>query len=232
MTDTQNEDIWKHFFDRPRRNYNPYMEKLNDFPQYIMYNKSVMDSHKGKWDEYFGNNNPIYLEIGSGSGNFANGMCEKHPERNHMALEIRFKRLFTSARKANKIDLKNVLFIKRRGEEILDFIGEEEIEGMYINFPDPWDGKESNRVLQPSLFKMLDVILKKDGHLFFKTDHDGYYSDVLEFVDGIEGYKVVYHTTDLHNSPLIDENVQTEFESLFLYKHNKNINYIEIKKTK
>ncbi|WP_319370283.1 tRNA (guanosine(46)-N7)-methyltransferase TrmB [uncultured Ilyobacter sp.] len=232
MSNVEVGDIWKHFFDRPRRNYNPYMVKLNDYPKYIMYDKNIMDLYRGRWNEYFGNKNPIYLEIGSGSGNFANCMCEKHPERNHMALEIRFKRLVLSAKKSESLGLENILFIKRRGEEIVNFIGEEEIEGMYINFPDPWDGKEKNRILQPSLFKLLDVILKKGGTLFFKTDHDGYYSDVLEFMEKMDGYKVSYHTSDLHNSPLVEENIQTEFESLFIYKHNKNINYIEIKKTK
>ncbi len=75
MSNTQVGDIWKHFFNRPRKNYNPYMVQLNDYPKYIMYDKTVMDSYRGRWHEYFGNKNPIYLEIGSGSGNFANGMC-------------------------------------------------------------------------------------------------------------------------------------------------------------
>jgi tRNA (guanine-N7-)-methyltransferase len=147
-----------------------------------------------------------------------------------MALEIRFKRLVLSARRSEKMGLDNLLFIKRRGEEITNFIGQEEMAGLYINFPDPWEGKEKNRILQPKLFKLLDEILAKDGRLFFKTDHDAYYADVLEFMPEVEGYEVVYHTADLHNSPLAEENIMTEFESLFTYKHQKNINYIEIRK--
>jgi len=223
-------DMWKHFFNYERRHYNPYMVKLAEHPNHIMYDKEVMDSYKGKWNEFFKNENPIYLEIGSGSGMFANDMCVRYPERNHMALEIRFKRLVLSARRSEKLGLDNLLFIKRRGEEITNFIGEEEMAGLYINFPDPWEGKEKNRILQPKLFALLDQILAKDGRLFFKTDHDKYYADVLEFMPEVEGYEVVYHTADLHNSPLAEENIMTEFESLFTYKHQKNINYIEIKK--
>jgi len=226
------ENLWKHFFDRPKSNYNPYMEKLLDYPTHIMYDKEVMDSYKGKWNTWFKNDNPVYLEIGSGSGGFANEMCVRHPERNHIALELRFKRLVLSAKRADKLGLENLLFIRRRGEEITSFIGDNEIEGMYINFPDPWEGREKNRILQPKLFKLLDKILKTNGKLFFKTDHDLYYSDVLEFMKELEGYEVVYHTDDLHASPLAEANIETEFEKLFLYKHQKNINYIEIEKIK
>ncbi len=222
-------DMWKHFFKHEKKNYNPYMIKLSDYPDYIIYDKVVMDSYRGRWKEFFGNENPIYLEIGSGSGSFANNMCVKYPGRNHLALEIRFKRLVLSARQTEKLGLENLLFVKRRGEEITNFVGVEEVEGVYINFPDPWEGREKNRILQPKLFELLDKILVKGGRLFFKTDHDNYYEDVLKFMPEIKNYEVVYHTNDLHKSPLAEENIMTEFESLFIHKHQKNINYIEIK---
>jgi len=138
MSNIKNEnnvgDMWKHFFSYERRHYNPYMVKLAEHPNHIMYDKEVMDSYKGRWNEFFKNENPIYLEIGSGSGSFANQLCERHPDRNHMALEIRFKRLVLSARRSEKMGLDNLLFIKRRGEEITNFIGQEEMAGLYINF--------------------------------------------------------------------------------------------------
>ena len=80
------------------------------------------------------------------------------------------------------------------------------------------------------LFDKLDVILKENGKLFFKTDHQQYYEDVLELVNGLDKYEVVYHTDDLHNSEKASENIRTEFEQMFLSKHNMNIKYIEILK--
>ncbi len=191
-----------------------------------------MDSYKGKWNEFFKNDNPIYLEIGSGSGNFAQGMVARYPDRNHMALELRFKRLVLSARKVKRDKAQNALFLRRRGEEVLDFVAENEVDGIFVNFPDPWEENEKNRVVQESFFKILDVILKKGGIFYFKTDHDKYYQDILDLVDQLEGYEVIYCTNDLHNSEKAEQNIKTEFEQLFLCKHNKNINYIEIEKTK
>ena len=46
--------------------------------------------------------------------------------------------------------------------------------------------------------------MKKDGMLYFKTDHDMYYSDVLELVKTLANYKIIYHTSDLHNSEKAD----------------------------
>ncbi|NME36078.1 MULTISPECIES: tRNA (guanosine(46)-N7)-methyltransferase TrmB [Fusobacterium] len=232
MKEIKEKEYWEHFFEKPKKHYNPYMERLKEFPEYIMYDSDLMDSYKNRWNEFFGNNNPIYIEIGSGSGNFAIGMCQKYPERNHMAMELRFKRLHSSARKSKNFNLKNVVFLRRFGEQILDFIGEGEIQGMYINFPDPWEGNEKNRIIQKPLFETLDKVLKVGGKLFFKTDHDQYYLDVLELSKELENYKVVYHTNDLHKSEKAIDNVLTEFEQLFLNKFNKNINYIEIEKIK
>ena len=111
-----------------------------------------------------------------------------------------------------------------------EFIGENEISGMYINFPDPWEGNERNRIIQLPLFETLDKVLKVGGKLFFKTDHDAYYEDVLELSKELKNYKVVYNTCDLHNSEKSENNILTEFEELFLNKFQKNINYIEIEK--
>ena len=224
------QEIWKYFFEKPKKKYNKYMCEMLEFPEYLMYNNTDVDKYCGKWNEFFGNNNDIYLEIGCGSGNFTVQNAEKFKDRNYIALELRFKRLVLGAKKSKKRKLKNILFVRKRGETILDFVGKNEISGVYINFPDPWEGEEKKRVINEELFSKLDVILKIDGELFFKTDHEKYYEDVLELVKTLENYEIVYHTRDLHNSEKVNENIKTEFEQMFLSKHNMNIKYIEIKK--
>lgn len=230
--DERLKDLWKHFFKYERKNYNPYILKMLDYPEYLIFDKEEINKKKNKWNEHFKNDNPIYLEIGSGSGNFTNGMSEKYKDRNFIALELKFKRLVSSAEKAQRRNAKNIFFVRRRAEEVLDFIGENELSGIHINFADPWEEKIKNRVIQPRLFKTLDVLLKKGGQIFIKTDHDGYYNDILEMVKELDGYEVVYYTPDLHASDKAADNIKTEFEQLFTIKFNKNINYIEIIKTK
>ena len=225
-------EIWKYFFEKPKKNYNKYMSEMLEFPEYLMYNNESVDSYRGKWSEFFQNDNNIYLEIGCGSGNFTVKNAQKFKDRNYIALELRFKRLVLAAKKSKKRNLNNILFIRKRAETILDFIGKNEITGVYVNFPDPWEGEERKRVVSEDLFSRLDIILKTGGKLFFKTDHEQYYEDVLELVNNIDNYKVIYRTKDLHNSEKAEENIRTEFEEMFLSKHNMNIKYIEIEKVK
>lgn len=226
----EKKELWQYFFNYPKRHYNIYMEKLTEYPDYIMYDEDLIDRNKGKWNSYFNNENPVFLEIGCGSGNFTAGNAEKFPERNYIALELRFKRLVLAATKSKKRDLKNLVFLRKRGEKLLDFLDQNEISGLYINFPDPWTGSEHKRLISRDLFKTLDIVLKPSGKFFFKTDHEGYYLDVLELVKDLDGYKIIFHTDDLYNTDKIHDNIQTEFEQMFLSKHNMNIKYIEIEK--
>lgn len=222
--------MWQNFFDKPKRNYNPYMERMKDYPAYIQWDKEVMNAKKGLWNEYFQNNNEIYLEIGSGQGNFTVGNAMRYPNKNFLGIELKFKRLCMSAVKAQKRSLKNITFIRRWGQEIPEFIGKEEISGMFINFPDPWDGNEKNRIISEELFKKtLSNILKKEGKLFFKTDHTGYYEDVLALMPSIDGFSVTYKTDDLHKDSRGEENIKTEFEELFT-KKGITTKFIEITK--
>ena len=222
--------MWQNFFDRPKRNYNPYMERMRDYPFYIQWDKEIINAKKSLWKEHFQNDNDIYLEIGSGQGNFTVANALRYQNKNFLGIELKFKRLCMSAVKAEKRSLKNITFIRRWGQEILEFIGQGEISGMFINFPDPWDGNEKNRIISEDLFKKtLSSILKKKGKLFFKTDHTGYYEDVLALMPSIEGFKVTYSTDDLHNDPRGFENIKTEFEELFT-KKGISTKFIEITK--
>lgn len=222
--------MWENFFDKPKKHYNPYMEMMKEYPIYIDWNKVEINNKKNNWKKHFQNDNDIYLEIGSGQGNFTVANAMRYKDRNFMGIELKFKRLVLSARKAEKRSLKNIIFIRRWGQEIPEFIGEDEITGMYINFPDPWDGKEKNRIIQKELFvDTVDKIMKKGGKVYFKTDHDGYYNDVLSLIDTLDNYSVAYSTMDLHNDPKNEENIRTEFEDLFT-KKGITTKYIEIVK--
>ena len=92
-------EIWKYFFEKPKKNYNKYMYEILEFPEHLMYNNESVDEYRGKWNEFFGNKNDIYLEIGCGSGNFTVQNAEKFKDRNYIALELRFKRLVLGAKK-------------------------------------------------------------------------------------------------------------------------------------
>ncbi|WP_314010720.1 tRNA (guanosine(46)-N7)-methyltransferase TrmB [Pseudostreptobacillus hongkongensis] len=228
----EKKELWEYFFEKPKKHYNKYMFEMPNYPDYLIYDDEYIVNSKGNWSKVFGNNNPIYLEIGSGSANFTNNMALREKDINFLGVELRFKRLIQAARKAEKLQLENLKFLKKRVDSLKEFVGENELDGLYINFPDPWEGEEHKRIFGEKLISDLNLVLKKNGKIYFKTDHLQYYLDILELINSIDGYSVVYHTDDLHNSPYAETNIKTEFENLFLSKHNMNIKYIEIIKEK
>ena len=222
-------ELWQYFFNKPKKNYNKYMFEMPNYPNHLIYDSEIILSTKGNWSKnLFKNTNDLYLEIGSGSANFTSTLANLNPNNNYLGVEIRFKRLIQAAKKAEKLSLKNLVFLKKMVNRLTEFIGENELSGLYINFPDPWEGEEHKRILSEKLLEDLDIVLKKNGKIFFKTDHLNYYLDTLELIKNSNNYDIVYNTVDLYSTNLVEHNIKTEFEHLFLSKHNMNIKYIEI----
>ena len=222
-------ELWQYFFNKPKKNYNKYMFEMPNYPNHLIYDSEIILSTKGYWSKnLFKNTNDLYLEIGSGSANFTSTLANLNPNNNYLGVEIRFKRLIQAAKKAEKLSLKNLVFLKKMVNRLTEFIGENELSGLYINFPDPWEGEEHKRILSEKLLEDLDIVLKKNGKIFFKTDHLNYYLDTLELIKNSNNYDIFYNTDDLYSTNLVEHNIKTEFEHLFLSKHNMNIKYIEI----
>lgn len=95
-----------------------------------------------------------------------------------------------------------------------------------MNFPEPWGDKADKRLFSSKLVKTLEKIMKKGGKIFFKTDHTDYYYHVLNLLED-SYFKVIYKTEDLYSTAKIEDNIQTEFESLFVHKIKEKIKYIE-----
>ena len=96
--------------------------------------------YKGKWKELFGNDNPIYLEIGCGKGRFISQNALLNPDINFIGVERQSTIAATAAR--NVGSAKNVFLIHCDVENLLDFFEPGEIKRLYINFCDPWPKKK------------------------------------------------------------------------------------------
>lgn len=207
---------------------NPYVELIKDFSSILIEDKDILEK-KGKWNEFL-NKNKISLEIGCGSGHFLNTIAEQRPEEGFIGIEIRYKRLVLAADKSSKKSLDNILWIKQRAENINGLFNENELDNIHIYFPDPWPKRKhkKNRLLQKEFFIKLSKILKEDGNIFFKSDHDEYFEFVSDIVKEIPSLQILETSFDLYKEREIEESA-TEFERLF-YNKGKNINYLHMKK--
>ncbi len=177
---------------------------------------------KGKWKEVFGNDSPIHIEIGMGKGQFIMTLAEQNPDINYVGIEKYSSVLVRAIEKQEEKDLPNLLFIRMEAENIADVFAPDEVDRIYLNFSDPWpkDRHAKRRLTSVQFLERYEHILKKEGHVVFKTDNKDLFDFSLEQVEEATNWELLNHTFDLHNSEYVEGNVMTEYETRFVEKGN------------
>ena len=176
--------------------------------------------HKGNWKTVFGNDNPIYIEIGMGKGQFLLTLAKQNPEINYIGIERYSSVLLRALEKFDTeefCELKNIRFICMNAFELPEVFEYGEVEKIYLNFSDPWPKSRHSdrRLTSPKFFGQYDKVLAKEGVVEFKTDNRGLFEFSLESVEEA-GWKLLAHTFDLHHDESMNAgNVMTEYEEKF-----------------
>ena len=177
---------------------------------------NVPEEYKGKWRELFGNNNPIYIEIGMGKGKFITELAIRNPNINYIGIEKYSSVLIRAIEKRQELDINNLVFIRMDAEEIENIFGEGEVSRIYLNFSDPWpkDRHAKRRLTSRQFFLRYDKVLISDGQVEFKTDNRPLFDFSMEEIPEA-GWDITESTYDLHNSDMCAGNVMTEYEEKF-----------------
>lgn len=182
---------------------------------------------KGKWEKYFNNNNPLYIEIGCGKGNFLINTSKKETNVNFLAIEKSPQIIVSGARKVRELHENgeykgNLGFILGDASNLLDFFEIGEVKRIYLNFSDPWPVKKKwarRRLTHRGFLDIYKQILVKDGEIHLKTDNTELFEFSLnEFASTKWNMKNI--TLDLHNNEYhtSGENIMTEYEEKFSSK--------------
>ncbi|MGN0388650.1 MAG: tRNA (guanosine(46)-N7)-methyltransferase TrmB [Suilimivivens sp.] len=186
------------------------------------------EKQKGNWQQVFGNDHPIHIEIGMGKGRFICEMAKTHPDINYIGIEKYSSVLLRAIQKMEEEPLPNLLFIRMDAENIDEVFGLDEVDRIYLNFSDPWpkDRHAKRRLPSKEFLARYDRFLKKDGVLEFKTDNKGLFDFAVEELPQA-GWKLVKITYDLHHDEeMMQGNVMTEYEEKFSSMGNPICKYI------
>lgn len=177
--------------------------------------------HRGQWHKLFGNEHPIEIEVGMGKGKFIMELAQNHPEINYVGIERYSSVLLRGLQKREELELSNIWFLCVDAKELAEVFGEEEISKIYLNFSDPWPKERhaKRRLTSPEFMAVYGKVLAKDGKVEFKTDNRGLFEYSLESIPAA-GWQIEEKTFDLHNSPMAEGNVMTEYETKFVAKGN------------
>lgn len=175
------------------------------------------EKQKGRWQEVFGNDHPIHIEIGMGKGQFLMTLAGQNPDINYIGIEKYSSVLLRALQKMVEAPLDNVRFIRMDAETITDVFQKDEVSRIYLNFSDPWpkDRHARRRLTSKEFFARYDRILTKDGQVEFKTDNDALFDFSLEQVEAA-GWHLKSFTRDLHHDASMNQgNIMTEYEERF-----------------
>lgn len=186
--------------------------------------------HKGKWNEYFGNNNPIVLELGCGKGDYTVALGRRNPNKNFIGVDIKGARLWRGAKTAMEEPLPNVAFIRTKIETIDMLFDKDEVSEIWVTFPDPQPKKPNKRLTSERFLSTYKHILRDGGPVHLKTDSQELYEYTLEEVIPAGKYQIEFNTNDLYASGYEGEAVavQTFYESGYLAE-GKSITYLKFR---
>ena len=177
----------------------------------------------GKWNsEFFRNENPIIIEMGCGKGEYTVDLSDKYPNRNFIGIDKKGARMWRGAKTSDQEKRVNVAFLRIRAENIGKVFGSEEVDEIWITFPEPQPNspRHSKRFTSPEFIERYRKVLKPGGIIHLKTDNDMFYAYTLDIIkEG--GHHLLYCNSDLYANPSDPEvkdviDVQTHYEKIWL----------------
>ena len=179
-----------------QRNIKNLQEKLELNSAYLI---REPENCRGRWREVFGNDAPIYLEIGCGKGRFITGCAAAHPERNYIAIEGQSNVALRALEKAAALEQNNLRIVIAYVADLMAFFAEGELAGIYLNFSDPWPKARhaKRRLTYHKRLENYKQVLAGGGAIEFKTDNDQLFNFTLDEI-ARAGYEVLALSRDLH----------------------------------
>ena len=180
---------------------------------------------KGRWREFFGNDNPIHIECGMGKGQFISRLSASNPHLNYIGMDMYDELLSRASEKARalwkeekKSDIvPNLALVRGNVEELENMFEDGELERVYLNFSDPWPKSKhgKRRLTHPRFLSKYKRALNEAGEIHFKTDSLSLFEFSLNsFSDARLQMRNV--SLDLHRNGVREDLVLTEYEAKFV----------------
>lgn len=169
--------------------------------------------YKKNWKSLFNNDNPIYIEIGMGKGDFIIGNALNNPNINYIGIE-KYDSVMARAIEKIKDDIPNLRLVRMDAKDI-ENVFYKEVDRVYLNFSDPWPKKRhaERRLTSNTFLKKYDSIFRNNMEIQMKTDNISLFEFSLVSLSNY-GYVLKEVSLDLHSLQK-EDNVMTEYERKF-----------------
>jgi tRNA (guanine-N7-)-methyltransferase len=193
--------------------------EIKTFSNVLEYPENI----KGKWNEFFKNENEIVLELACGNGEYATGLAQLYPHKNFIGVDIKGNRLWVGAKFARENELKNVAFLRTQIDKLTNYFAPGEVGEIWITFPDPQlrISKAKKRLTHPKFLRLYHQILTPGAKIHLKTDSPDLY-EFTKLVIRLYNLQVISDIGDVYKMEKRTEelSIKTHYESLDIAKSN------------
>lgn len=205
-------------------------KKLEDVKNLFNVFTDETENLEQKVIEYFGNKNPVVLEIGCGEGDYSIQLAKKNPDKNYIGLDMKGARIHTASRYSKENELQNVCFLMLEASVLSDYFPSLKFEELWIPFSDPYPKKKTinRRLISPPFLELYKNILTPEGVVNFKTDDEGLYKygcDLLPNRDDVIIHQNIKNVYEMEVEGF-DKEIKTKYEKQHL-DDGKIIKYIK-----
>lgn len=188
---------------------------------------------KGEWNkQYFKNEHPITIELACGRGEYTVGLAALFPDRNYIGIDMKGERIWKGSSWAVERNLANVAFLRTHILMIENFFAQNEVDEIWITFPDPRPKKRDikRRITSPRYLDMYKKFIKPGGYVRLKTDNTLLYQYTLEVLAERKDIEDLQFSNEVYNSALSPEvfDIKTKYEMMFAEK-GETIKYLRFR---
>lgn len=143
------------------------------------------------FNEIFGREAPVVLEIGFGMGDSLLEMASREPHKNFVGIEVHSPGVGRLLSNANEEGLTNIRVYAEDAVEVFkQCIPDNSLDTLQLFFPDPWHKKRHHkrRIVQPDFAQSIRKKLKVGGYFHMATDWENYAEHMMEVMSAAEGY--------------------------------------------
>ena len=170
--------------------------------------------YKGKWRSLKENATALWVEVGCGKGKFTAETAKENPDVLLIAVERCREAMVVAMEKAKEMGLTNVYYIDMDVANIEEIFAKEEIDRLFINFPDPWPRKKNakRRLTHRGFLDKYCRVVREGGEIHYKTDNAPLFQFSVEEFEAC-GLEVKNLTRDLHANGIVG--IMTGYEEKF-----------------
>lgn len=173
-------------------------EAIGSFKNVLQYPEKM----PGRWKDFFGNENPLVLELACGKGEYTVGLAELHPGKNIIGVDLKGNRIYAGALECQKKNLQNGAFLRTQIDKIDQYFLPGEVSEIWITFPDPQlrTSRAKKRLTHPRFLRLYQNILNTGGFIHLKTDSPALFEFTMLMAD-IYGLDVVDSSENVYARP-------------------------------